>query len=129
MKNLLLLFAGILFAQFAMAQTIVVLDLPNPCSGTGVEEWFNEEPVLVFEVFPNPTDDYLTVSVTTQNSVLGKMTVEVFDLSGRLVLSKEYYSAHDKIQTLLETNVLEAGAYIITLRSAAGVISKKIIKK
>ena len=129
MKKLFLLFVGILLAQWAISQTIVVLDLPNPCSGTEVEEWTSEEPMLVFDVYPNPTDDCVTVSVSTRNNELGKMTVEVSDLSGRLLLRKEYYSAHDKVQTLLETNVLEAGAYIITLRNTAGVISKKIIKK
>jgi hypothetical protein len=129
MKKLFLLFVGIVLAQFAMAQTVMVLNLPDPCSGTGVEEWSSDEPMLVFDVFPNPTDDCVTISVSTRNNQIGKMTVEVSDLSGRLVLRKEYYSAHDKIQTLLETNVLEAGVYIITLRNTAGVISKKIIKK
>lgn len=129
MKKLFLLLAGVIFVQVMMAQTIVVLDLPNPCSGAEVEEWTSGEPMLVFEVFPNPADDCVTVSVATRNNELGKMTVEVADLTGRVLLKKEYYSAHDKIQTLFETGTLESGAYLITLRNSAGTVSKKIIKK
>ncbi len=80
MKKSLLLLIGLFFAHLMMAQTIVVFDLPNPCSGTELEEWSSETPVLVFEVFPNPADDCVTVSVATRNNELGKMTVEVADL-------------------------------------------------
>ena len=31
MKKILLLAIGLILAQLAMAQTVVVLDLPNPC--------------------------------------------------------------------------------------------------
>lgn len=129
MRKFFLLAVGMLLAQFAMAQTIVVLDLPNPCSGTGVEEWKIEEPSLVFEVYPNPADDRVTLSVSTSNAILGKMQVEVVDLTGRLLLKREYYSTHDRIQTLLELHVLDAGAYLITVRNEHGTSSKRIIKK
>ena len=55
MKKILLLSIGLILAQLAMAQTIVVLDLPNPCSGTGVEETVTKD--FEFGVFPNPADD------------------------------------------------------------------------
>ena len=129
MKKLLLLLAVILMSQFVMSQTVVVLDMPTPCSGIGIEEWSNEVPSVVFDVFPNPSDNYVTLSVITQTSVLGKMTVEVSDLSGRVLLKEDYYSAHDQIRTLLDLSKLESGAYIISMRNAEGVICKKIIKR
>ena len=129
MKKILLLAIGLILAQLAMAQTVVVLDLPNPCSGTGVEEWKQQQSSLLFEVYPNPADDCVTLSVSTSSAVLGKMQVEVADLTGRLLLRQEYYSSHDKIQTLLELSALDSGAYLVTVRNENGRSTKRIIKK
>lgn len=129
MKKLLLLVLGVMLAQIAMSQRVVVLDLPNPCAEIGVEEWSSEGPTLVFDVYPNPTDDNVTLSVSTTKDALGKMSVQVFDLSGRVLLKKEYYSAHDKMQSLFEMEALESGVYIINLRNAEGAASKRVIKK
>ena len=51
MKKLLLLFVGIVLAQFAMAQTVVVLELPAPCSNIGVDEHLAPTSRISFEMF------------------------------------------------------------------------------
>lgn len=129
MKKTLLLFIGLMMAQWAASQTVVVLDLPDPCSGTGVEEWNDAASALSFDIYPNPTDDGVTLTVASPAGSLGKLAVEVADLRGRAVLKKEFYSAHERLQTLLELETLEAGMYVVTLRSAEGVATKKIVKQ
>lgn len=129
MKKLLLLFVGVLLAQFAMAQTVVVLDLPAPCSNIGVEEHLAPAVRISFEVFPNPVGDFALFSVESQDNALGKISVELSDLSGRVVRKMEFYSAHNSLQSRFETHALETGVYIITLRCEAGVLNKKMIKR
>ena len=129
MKKLLLLFVGIVLAQFAMAQTVVVLELPAPCSNIGVDEHLAPTSRISFEVFPNPVEDYALFTVDDQDNVLGKISVELSDMSGRVVRKMEFYSAHNTLQSRFETHSLEAGVYIITLRCEAGVLNKKMVKR
>lgn len=129
MKKLFLLFVGVLLAHWAMAQTIVVLDLPNPCSNSGVEEHGVSTPAISFEIFPNPVGDYANFTVEIQDEVLGKISVELSDLRGRAVRKMEFFSTHNSLRSRFETNALEAGVYIVTLRCDAGVVNKKMIKQ
>ena len=129
MKKLLLLLLGLVLAQCVMAQTVVVLDLPSPCSGTGVEEWESSTSALTFDVYPNPADDGVTIAVASVSGSLGKMMVEIADAQGRVVLKREFYSEHERLQALMGLETLGSGMYVVTLRSADGVASKKIMKK
>ena len=129
MKKHLLLFLGVILAQLAMSQTIVVLDLPSPCSNIGVDEHLAPASRISFEVFPNPVGDYALFIVDDQDNALGKISVELSDLSGRVIRKMEFYSAHNSLQSRFETHTLEAGVYIITLRCEAGVLNKKMIKR
>ena len=129
MKKLFLLLVGIVLAQFAMAQTVVVLDLPTPCSNIGVDEHLAPTSRISFEVFPNPVEDYALFTVDDQDNVLGKISVELSDMNGRVVRKMEFYSAHNTLQSRFETHSLEAGVYIITLRCEAGVLNKKMVKR
>lgn len=129
MKKLLLLFVGIILAQFAMSQTVVVLELPEPCSNIGVDENLAPTSRILFEVFPNPVEDYALFTVDSQDNALGKITLELSDMSGRVVRKMEFYSAHNSLQSRFETHTLETGVYIITLRCEAGVLNKKMIKR
>jgi len=129
MKKLLLIIVGILLAQFAMAQTVVVLDLPAPCSNIGVDEHLAPASRILFEVFPNPVEDYALFTVDDQDNALGKISVELSDVKGRVLRKMEFYSAHNSLHSRFETHSLEAGVYIVTLRCEAGVLNKKMIKR
>lgn len=129
MKKLFLLLVGLVMAQFATAQTIVVLELPNPCSNIGVDEVSAPDPLIAFDVFPNPVDEYAHFTVDARDHELGKIVVELSDLRGRTVRKMEFYSAHSVLKSRFETGMLEAGVYIVTLRCEVGVISKKMIKR
>lgn len=126
MKKLFLLFVGIVFAQFAMAQTIVVLDLPNPCSGIGVEESVTAD--FDFGVYPNPADDAVMLSFTSANPI-GKVEVQVTDVRGVAVIRKQYYSAFTELRTEMTLGKLAPGVYMISVRSKEAYLVKKLIIK
>ena len=129
MKKLFLLFVGIVLAQFAMAQTIVMLDLPDPCPNVGMDEHLTSISRISFAVFPNPVEDYAFFTVDDQDNALGEISVELYDIMGRVLRRMEFYSAHNTLQSKFETDTLEPGVYIVILRCKAGVLSRKIIKR
>ena len=129
MKKLLLFIVGVMLAQFAMAQAVVVLDLPDPCSNIGVGEHVVPTPKISFEIVPNPVGDFACFTIESQDNALGKISVELCDMKGRFFRKMEFYSAHNTLQSRFETQSLEAGVYIVTLRCEAGVLNKKMIKR
>ena len=126
MKKLFLLLVGIVLAQFAMGQTIVVLDLPNPCSGTGVEESVTAE--FDFGVYPNPADDAVTLSFSNTDPI-GKIEVQIADMRGAVVLREQYYSAFTELRTEMELGKLAPGVYTISARGKEIYSVKKLIIK
>ena len=126
MKKILLFTLGMLFAKFVMAQTIVVLDLPNPCSGTGVEETVTQD--FEFGVFPNPADDAVTLSFSSTDPI-GKVVVEVCDLKGVTVIREQYYSVYTELRTELMLGKLAPGVYTISVRGKETYSMKKLIIK
>lgn len=126
MKKLLLLAVGWIIAQFAMAQTIVVLDLPNPCSGTGVEETVTKD--FEFGVFPNPADDAVTLSFSS-TAPIGKVEVRVADMKGVAVLQKQYYSSFKELRTEMSLGKLAPGVYTISVKGKETHSVKKLVVK
>lgn len=118
-----------MLVHIASAQTVVVLDLPSPCSNIGVAEHVVTAPKISFEIVPNPVEEYAIFSAETRDDALGRITLELSDLRGRAVRKMEFYSAHNSLQSRFETHSLEAGVYLVTLRCESGVLTKKIIKR
>lgn len=126
MKKLLLLFVGIILAQLAMSQTIVVLNVPDPCSEIGVEELITTD--FDFGVFPNPADDAVTLSFSNTSSI-GKIEVQVADMRGAVVLRKQYYSSFTELRTEMALGKLSPGVYTISARGKEVYSVKKLIIK
>lgn len=126
MKKLLFLFVGIFLAQFAIAQTIVVLNVPNPCSEIGVEEFVT--PDFDFGVFPNPADDAVTLSFSNTDPI-GKIEVQIADMRGAVVLREQYYSVFTELRTEMELGKLAPGVYTISARGKGTFSVKKLIIK
>lgn len=126
MKKLFLIFVGIVLAQFAMGQTIVVLNLPDPCSETGVEEYVTAD--FEFGVYPNPADDAVTLYFSSANPI-GKVDVQVTDMRGVTVIRKQYYSSFTELRTEMTLGKLATGVYMISVRSKETYSVKKLIIK
>ncbi len=82
------------------------------CQSLGV----NSKEQNTIEVYPNPTSNILNFSEEMQE-------VQVYDLSGKLVLS------NPRTDSQIDISVLEKGAYLIHLHNENGASIKKIIKE
>lgn len=79
-------------------------------------------------IIPNPTEDSFTVDLLLA-SAYGYVTVSLFDLTGRQVASKTYYSEGGRNVLQFEQN-LQPGVYIMRVESPEKVISlQKLIAK
>jgi hypothetical protein len=78
-------------------------------------------------IFPNPTDGFLTIQ--SRNYTGSNLMINITDLSGRVVFSKEYqYSGENQIH--LDLRQLSPGIYIMSSRTGNGMSGfHKIIKR
>jgi photosystem II stability/assembly factor-like uncharacterized protein len=80
-----------------------------------------------FNVFPNPFQDQIMVSCNM--SLAGKVTLELFDVNGRLVKhlfkGKKQQGAHT---VSIHTEELPQGVYVVKLNLNRSVVERKIVK-
>ncbi len=81
---------------------------------------------LKIELFPNPTNNFLNVSIKT--SLFTASSIKVYDSAGRQLIDKKITEQLDTVQIPISN--LSAGTYIINFYLSNGsVISKKFIKE
>jgi hypothetical protein len=75
-----------------------------------------------FEVFPNPTDDLLTIELQNTNGV---NQIQLNDLTGKMIISKEIEN-HEQ----LNVSNLNQGIYLLTILKNGEVIGiERLVKK
>ena len=79
-----------------------------------------------FNVYPNPVES-IHFSLTAKNINAGNYNLEIFDITGKLVLSQEIYTS-DVLSKEINLNV-EAGMYTVTLSNENTISSKKFMVK
>ena len=72
-----------------------------------------------FEMYPNPANDYLNF-----NSTVRVNTIQIFDLSGREIVSKNVEGTSGNIQ--LNIN---GGVYVVQINSEDNVFFRKLLVK
>ena len=84
---------------------------------------------LKLQIYPNPVIEILTIRFYVENE--SYIQTNVYDVSGKLVLQKTYYSSeNENIKNIkLNLNNLEQGNYVISLTGNKKLISFKILKK
>lgn len=80
-----------------------------------------------FSVFPNPANDYTIVKFVSHQQQ--KYTVQVTDMSGRVVLRKEYTAGAGENQLRVELKTLSGGAYVVNLLNAGKIIQTALLSK
>ncbi|HFB99682.1 MAG TPA: T9SS type A sorting domain-containing protein, partial [Phaeodactylibacter sp.] len=79
-----------------------------------------------FSILPNPTTDFVFVKWETQVREL--IDIELFDLNGKVILSKKYTTQEvNKVQ--LNVAKFPTGIYLGRLKSGDGVYSFKVVKR
>lgn len=79
-------------------------------------------------IYPNPTDEQLTISIDLENA--SDLRLEVYDMQGSLVASPELgHRAAGNHSFVINTYHLNRGVYIIRLYEGNNVITKKFIRQ
>jgi hypothetical protein len=79
-----------------------------------------DEVGFYWSLYPNPVTQSITIS--TPHAV--QATIDVYTVSGRLVLSTEKI-----LPAELDLNSLSSGTYILKMKTAEGITTKKVIKQ
>ncbi|MEM9051545.1 MAG: T9SS type A sorting domain-containing protein [Bacteroidota bacterium] len=87
------------------------------CSGTLSSE--DEEISLIFELYPNPSQDFVYL-----DNLLGAQLLQVYSIDGRLI---EDYTLVSGVNKLLIDH-LPSGSLIISLKSDFGVVTQRMVK-
>ena len=109
-----------------MGQTIVVLDIPDPCAQNGIEEPI--QTTFDFNVYPNPADRAVTLSFSDTDPI-GKVEVTVSDMKGVAMVRNQYYSDFNELRTDMALDKLAPGVYTISVRGKETYSVKKLIVK
>ena len=78
-------------------------------------------------VYSNPTDGIITI--TAEIVKASKVSVLIYDMAGRLHLSKEYPKTNGHFENSIDITSLPAGTYNIKIEKLDGIESLKVMKK
>ena len=85
------------------------------CENTRIEEYKKE----VLSIFPNPSDDIINIEIENPDYA----TIEIYNVSGRLVLSKEINLKVEKI----DLSGYAKGIYLLKVKQADRVYYGKVV--
>jgi hypothetical protein len=80
---------------------------------------------LYMEAYPNPVHGWLHVTLLSPQS--GAYDMIITDLTGRIVQSQTVSATAGENSFQINTGALATGAYMVSLRSAAGTVQQRII--
>ncbi|PIF34283.1 putative delta-60 repeat protein/predicted secreted protein (Por secretion system target) [Flavobacterium sp. 9] len=73
-----------------------------------------------FKLYPNPVKDFITIEMNSSDNA----KLNVFDVTGQIVLSKELKATSTK----LNISNLPTGVYMFQISNETGIVTKKVIK-
>lgn len=92
----------------------------------GFEEFEDSSDKLsTMELYPNPAQDLINIAI--QTSTLTSLNVEVYDLSGKLIIQKQYESQYGKTTISLDLYDIENGSYIVRLTDGHKQYQSKLV--
>ena len=83
---------------------------------TGIESLSAIDNTII--VYPNPTTGTFTIKTSTTD----KLTVDLYDVNGRHVFSKNVVGTAD-----IDANSLDNGIYTLTIKNDLGIVNKKLV--
>ena len=78
-----------------------------------------------FNVYPNPTNDHVTIAFIASNEETDN--VRLMDVTGRIILSKDYTSVIGENQYLMDLSTVAKGIYLVILQNGSTLLQSKII--
>ena len=93
---------------------------------TAVNLSTNEFTTEQFNIYPNPTQDVLSVNFTNAKK---NIQIEVIDIQGRRVLNKTFVNTSNKFSEALNIENISDGIYILSINNGGTISNKRIVKK
>lgn len=90
---------------------------------TGLEDPSTE--IFDLNVFPNPAVEQTTITLDLAND--SKVSIEIFDAIGKLVMSKDYGTLSGEMIFPIRTQNLKQGSYVIMTNIDGTILSKKLV--
>jgi Leucine-rich repeat (LRR) protein len=107
--------AGVDIEREGSSNVCFEIDCNGVCQNTEIEEYKKE----VLSIFPNPSDDIINIDIENIHGA----TIEIYNVSGRLIFSKALNSKFEKI----DISGLSEGMYFIKVRQEQNVRIEKLI--
>mgnify|MGYP003805799403 CR=1 FL=1 len=77
------------------------------------------------QLFPNPANYELNVTFNSDNNETA--VINIYDLTGRMVFTKNFQSAQGRNTYTLNTSDLSKGVYILTLENGGKMLNQKLV--
>ncbi|CAN5443679.1 T9SS type A sorting domain-containing protein [soil metagenome] len=90
----------------------VYIDNINIDNLTGIKENLGGQ----MSIYPNPTSDEIRIRLSENK--LSKLTIQLLDVTGKLVISKEFSALGSDDELLIPVNQIAVGYYNLSIRSA-----------
>ncbi len=99
-----------------------ILSYPWTFSPVGLDELGSRDN---FIIYPNPANDELNIQIKSEE-IKGRFTVNIFDLTGKKHISRNFNS---KDNHKLDINILTEGMYILQIKNAQYIFSRRFLKE
>ena len=76
-----------------------------------------------FAMYPNPSNNEFTIKFNTTNNV----AIDLFDINGRMVLSKTFKNQVYSFNQNLNVSALAGGIYIVKIKSGSNTMFRKLV--
>ncbi len=77
-------------------------------------------------VFPNPANELVNLELNLTSTV-SNLTIEIIDITGRVIKSEQRQASKGLFATQIETNSLQSGVYFLSVSGNGNSISKKFV--
>ncbi len=89
---------------------------------TGIKQ----EKISIGKIYPIPVSDELNVEVNSE--VAEKTILMIYDMTGKLLLNKEYELSKGQNKVSLDTSLLNRGMYVLVVHNSQGKLVKQLMK-
>lgn len=90
--------------------------------------WTDHETAIEFGLAPNPSDNLVFLTFNQVNPA-ERLTVDIYDAVGRLVLAKDFGLNLEYFTTDMNLESLESGAYMVVVTNGTSTATERLIKQ
>ncbi|MGL1886012.1 MAG: T9SS type A sorting domain-containing protein [Reichenbachiella sp.] len=100
----------------------------NKSSIKGIEiDSYHNNLIMTVDLYPNPFDSIINIEINSKTR--GKLHYQVFDLTGKLFQSDDYFISDDSFKKSTDLSDLEYGVYILHIEYGNTTLTKKIMRQ